>query len=152
MLGLIANSENLSVEQLSADVAQSLRSEDESGTPDSDWENLESRLSRLLGTTGLWTSSRAGDIQHEFERIFSTARVLTDIRPLFAKDSTAAVAGALIVHQLKITVFRDGNYEDMYVSMDDADIIVLRQVLERAEAKGKTLASLMANASIRCFD
>jgi hypothetical protein len=61
-------------------------------------------------------------------------------------------SGALIVHNLKITSFRGGEFEETYFALDNADLVILRKVLDRAEAKTASLESVIAKTGLKYFE
>src|SRR5579864_1646933 len=71
---------------------------------------LQERLNSLLAIEALVLSARAFDIQHEYEKVFRSARIITDIRPVFKLSGTEAI-GAMIVHSLSISYIEDGDYK-----------------------------------------
>jgi hypothetical protein len=65
---------------------------------------LDVNLKSLLSIDALVLSARAFDIQHEYEKVFRSARIVTDLRPVFSADGTAAIA-AMIVHNFIVSYF-----------------------------------------------
>jgi hypothetical protein len=114
-------------------------------------ESFEKRLKSLLNINALVLSARAFDIQHEYEKVFRAARIITDIRPVLNLSGTEAM-GAMIVHNLSVTYFEDGEYKEVVFALDDADISAIRKIIERAEIKSKTLEKLIEKSGIEYFD
>lgn len=112
---------------------------------------LAERLNSLLNIESVVLSARAFDIQHEYEKIFRDARIMTDIRPVFNIAGSEAT-GAMIVHNLTIGYSQDGDHKEIVVAMDDPDITTLKKLLERAETKAKVSEKLIDKAGIRYFD
>jgi hypothetical protein len=57
--------------------------------------------------------------------------------------------GAVIVHLLKLSYHEDGDHKEFFVALDDADLKHLKEVIERAERKAKTLrGKLKAGATM----
>lgn len=138
-------------DQFAADVVDAMRRETTTfQEPVVGWKRFAERLAELLKTEAVGLSSRADDIQHEEPNIFTTARILTDIRPVFEVDAIRA-RGALIIHNLKITYFHNGDYRDLYISMDNADLTLLRSVLDRAEKKSDALKAVIDKAGLTYF-
>jgi hypothetical protein len=96
-------------------------------------------------------SARASDVQHEYEHLFQSARILSDVRPLFNQSGTE-MEGAMVVHNLKITYFQAGEYMEVFISLDNADLSSLRKVVERAEVKTMALEALIAKGGVPYFD
>lgn len=78
---------------------------------------------------------------------FVTARIFTDLRPIFGTKPTAPLA-ALIQHVLELHVDKDGRHEDLHIALDATDIEVLEESLERAKAKQKALSAWAAGAGL----
>ena len=108
------------------------------------------RLKALLGIHCITLSSHARDIQHEYADVFHTARVLTDLRPLF-NSSGAEIDGMMVVHNLEIEYFHGKEYKNMFFALDDADLTKLRKALDRAEAKSATLEQVIKQGKWRYF-
>ncbi len=114
-------------------------------------ENFEKRLKSLLNIEALVLSARAVDIQHEYEKVFKAVRIITDIRPVFNLAGTEAL-GAMIVHNLSVTFFEDGEYKEVVFALDDADLTSIKKVIERAEVKSKLSEQLIEKSGIEYFD
>lgn len=83
---------------------------------------------------------------------FCGARILTDIRPLFAPDLKAAPTAALVVHTLRISYHQGSELKQFYVAMDSEDIQALKNTLDRAESKAENLHAVLDTAKITCLD
>jgi hypothetical protein len=105
-------------------------------------------LEGILGTT-----AKAGEILTEHEKIFETARVMTDFRPIFHVDVSEKPDAGLVIHMLKITQ-RDKHSRkfDAYYALDTNDIAKLMGVLDRAVKKEKALRKTMEDAGLRVLD
>jgi hypothetical protein len=101
----------------------------------------------------LGTAAKAGDILTEHERIFVTARIVTDLRPIFHVDVKEKPDAAVIIHTLKITQ-RDhsGNHADLYFALDHNDLLVMKDLIERALKKENTLKNIVNSATITVLD
>jgi len=140
----------LSLEEFARDTAQFLaRSEDK--PKDYDQPAFERRLVSLLGVESLILSARAVDIQHEFEKLFMSARIVSDIRTVFGV-SVVRPAGAMIVHNLKIRYLEDGQLKESFFALDNADLENLRRVLDRAEIKTTELKQVINKGEIEYFE
>jgi hypothetical protein len=112
---------------------------------------LEGRLVALFSVKSLILSARANDVQHQYGSLFSSARIISDMRTVFDPEDSQP-SGALIVHNLKITSFRGGEFEETYFALDNADLVILRKVLDRAEAKTASLESVIAKTGLKYFE
>jgi len=112
---------------------------------------LDVNLKSLLSIDALVLSARAFDIQHEYEKVFRSARIVTDLRPVFSADGTAAIA-AMIVHNFIVSYFQHGEFKEVVFALDDADVTALKKILDRAETKTKTLEQLITKADVPYFE
>jgi hypothetical protein len=151
LAGTFGAYDDVSIDQFVADVLDAMRRDSEEfRAPATGWEHFGRQLAALLKTKSVRISSRADDVQHEEPNVFTTARILSDLRPVFDPE-TAEPHGALIIHKLKVTYFHDGEYSDIYISMDNADLKLLRSILDRAEKKTEALKSIMDKAALTYF-
>jgi hypothetical protein len=114
-------------------------------------DTLESKLASLLGAEPLVISAKAFDVQHEYEKLFIAARILTDERNVFNQEGTEAI-GTLIVHNLNIKYSENGQFKELFIALDDSDIAKLRRVLDRAEAKTIVIERLIEKTGVRYFN
>jgi len=126
---------------------------EKAGIPVQDKARLAQRLTELLEIEKpLGTTSKANDVLIEHEHSFCSARILTDVRPIFPADLTTALSEAVIVHNLKITYHQDGKHKEFFVAMDSEDIQELKATIERAELKDKSAKSMLGAADVLCLD
>jgi len=139
---------DLSPQEFAHNVAAHLPSRKDKPT---DTLALERKLTALLGVESLVISAKAFDVQHEYDKLFITARIITDTRAVFNQAGTEAV-GTMIVHNLNIKYSENGQFKEAFIALDDADIAKLRRVLDRAEAKTAILEKLIEKTGIRYFE
>jgi hypothetical protein len=115
-------------------------------------EFFKQRVIKLLGyESSLGTTSKALDVMTEHERILCGARVITDVRSVFA-DPAKKPTAAVIVHTLKISYHQDGEHKDFYVALDSSDVRKLKEILQRAELKAGSLSDVLAGTGISVLD
>jgi hypothetical protein len=138
------------------DIAESLKEEKRS---DKDWTDSEEtlgrfkeRLTKLLSIGTLNKIAKAHDVLLEHAQTFAKARILSDIRPVFGEKIDSDLAGAMIVHMLKIDYSRSGRREEFFVALDTKDIQLLIDTLERAKLKTEQLKSVIDSASLEYFE
>lgn len=112
---------------------------------------LEARLKTLLTIEPLALSARAFNVEHEYEHVFRSARIISDARPVF-DQSGSNVLGAMVVHNLAISYVRNAEPKQILFALDHADLVELKKVLDRAEAKNNALEQLLIKADVRLFD
>ena len=112
---------------------------------------FEKRLISLLSIESLALSARAQEIQHDYERVFVSARIVSDIRSVFG-ISTVEPVGALIVHNLKITFFEENSMREIFFAMDNADLSNLRKIIDRADTKTTQLEGMIRKSGVQYFE
>lgn len=115
---------------------------------DSDRTRLADLLGRLVTLPALVSSAKASDVIIEHEHLFTSARVLTDIRPVFVGPATEQPTGAVIVHMLKIEHATGDEVNSFFVALDDEDLRTLGSVIERALAKSKSIGAVLDNGGL----
>jgi hypothetical protein len=131
-------------DEFAADVAAS--GDLELGEPER--ADLRSRLAALLLIPGVTASAKALDLLSEHERLFLTARILTDLRPVFGEGEVATPTAALITHTLKIEYHDASGRDALYMALDDGDLEKFIEVLTRAQKKSSSLRSLVATTGM----
>ncbi len=111
-------------------------------------ERLVGRVRVLLQCKALALLSKAVLLGGQHERLFASAQILTDVRPIFGADVEAEPdpEGAILVHTLRIHFVRgDGSHDSFLVAMADNDIEALTTVLRRATVKSDALQASLAS-------
>jgi hypothetical protein len=113
---------------------------------------LAARLTRLLEIkASLSITSKALDVLTDADRIFYSAKILTDVRPVF-DDEGERIEAAVIIHNLRIHFGQDSDHRDFFVVLDTNDIKELRTVLDRADKKAESLQKLLSSAKVSYLD
>jgi len=134
------------IDELSAAIQES--DAEELQLPDEVRANAKNRLSMFLGIPSLLVSSKAISVRLENDKLFSKARVVSDIRPIFGENVKESPQAAIILHQLGIHYFQDGDHKEFFVAMDTDEIQELISSLERAKAKAESLETVLAAANL----
>ncbi|MEH1942662.1 MAG: hypothetical protein V7L01_20935 [Nostoc sp.] len=112
-------------------------------------QEFERRLAAFLEFDGvLSVTSKAINVMRDHERIFTGSRVLTDMRPIFERDLEKGPAAVVIVHMLKIEYADLEGTHEFFVALDSIDLEELRQQLDRADQKGKSIKLMLGRANI----
>lgn len=148
----ISLSHRVNFESFLKNICDALKAE-KNVPPDADWQKFIKFVTDLLNQKGaIEYSSKALDVLLQNERNFITARIVTDFRPVFKENPADEPAGAVVVHQLKITYREDGEQKNIFFALDSSDIQTLKRVAERAvnkEASTLALASKLNLAVVR---
>ena len=83
--------------------------------------------------------------------MFGFAEIHTDLRPVFGEHTDGLTAeGGVLAHVLRLHhISSEGSHEDFYVALDDEDLEILRDVIDRAEKKSETLRRQLHEAGMR---
>jgi hypothetical protein len=111
-------------------------------------ETLRSRVTDILSIDTLDLVARAHNVLLEHAQTFSSARVVSDIRPIFEDDVKLPPRAAVLVNMLSIEYFSAGIRHKFVVAMDDVDVRELLATLQRARDKSETLQHTMKHGDI----
>ncbi|YAF96119.1 MAG: hypothetical protein AB3A66_26985 [Nodularia sp. CChRGM 3473] len=139
-----------SIDKLIEGISQAVQEDDElPEIVDEQKQEFQRRLAIFLEFDGvLSVTSKAIDVVRDHERIFTGSRILTDMRPIFESDLEKDPAGVAIVHMLKIEYADLEGKHEFFVALDSIDVDQLRQQLDRAERKAKSIGSMLKKANI----
>jgi len=113
-------------------------------------DDFKARLTKLLTIDSMNLTVKALSLKNEYEHIFCTARILTDARPVYGEDLTSPPPAVMIIHTLRISYHDESSrLREIYLAMDSDDIKALKEILDRAEAKSKSLQGLFGAAKVR---
>lgn len=111
-------------------------------------EHLRANLQKLLRVPSMYMGAKATSVLTDNHSNFLSARVLTDVRPVFELESTE-VAGAVILHNLKISFASQGDSErEFFVSLDEVDVQSLISTLQRAQQKAGKLQQMFDKTNL----
>lgn len=107
---------------------------------------LRERVSQLLLLDhSLGVSAKATQLLFSHKNPLLTARIFTDIRPVFTGDENPTPRAAVIVHTLQLVTGTDGRELSHYIALDSADLKTLKRVVDRAIHKEASLKTIMAS-------
>ena|SRR5690348_3556139 len=120
--------------------------------PEKDRLALEKRIASLLRFQCIQISARAGRLQREYENVFLSGRIMSDIRPVFGFSGTDVV-GAIMMHNLKVTYYgAEGDPREIFFALDNDDLEALKSIIERAESKAASMEQLIRKAEVDPLD
>jgi hypothetical protein len=103
------------------------------------WAQRQNAISRMLVSDGpLATGAKAADLLMEQQLVFCTARILSDLRPVF-NEAAEALQGFLPFHTLAVTYHEGGETKTIYFAMDASDLKRLARQIDRAQRKERIL-------------
>jgi hypothetical protein len=107
---------------------------------DTERASLVSRLARVLGLASLRTALKAHDLMTEHSHLFADVRIFSDVRPVFGDLANEPPVGSVIIETLKIEYFDESlDRRAFFVALDHLDLEALKEVVDRAVEKTKTL-------------
>lgn len=98
------------------------------------WLNIKADFTELLGNNHILTTTKAFDLSSDFERILESARIISDIRPVFNDDRTEII-GTIICSTLRLAYTDGDNDKSITIAMDEEDLRNLAKECERALTK-----------------
>ena len=113
---------------------------------------LRERLASLFSIDSIRITAKAADVAYDQPRNLQSARILTDLRPVFSEPVGPSIKAAAIVHTLKLTFSEGYDQEDLFVALDSDDVKALRDLLDRAEAKARSLTVALKPTGIEILD
>jgi hypothetical protein len=110
-------------------------------------------LLAVLSTRGFEALAKAVDIAAASEKVLHTARVITDVRPIFEGDEPAPVpVGAVVLQTLALNYVRDRELRDISISCSTDDLRRLRSTIDRAIAKASSMEEFLFKAGLLTYD
>ncbi len=114
--------------------------------------NFKKHLGRILELSKLTTRAKALSLAADCQRLFSDAKIVSDVRPVFGEDVSKPPLGAVILHSLKIGFAEDGEEREFFVTMDSKDLRELQSWITRALSKDATLSQFIKQSNIEQFE
>lgn len=118
-------------------------------------ERFVHRTARVIVCSSVHLLGKAASIGYQHERLFVDAQILTDLRPVFEEEISDdhGPLGAVLSHVLRLHIIgQSGAHEDVYVALDEGDIKILREALDRAERKSELLRGRLRDLSLTMID
>lgn len=106
---------------------------------------LDTRLRECLGTSGVDQRAKMIDIVSSHERLLRSARLVTDLRPIFQENPTEDPRSAIIAHTLRLSFLESGELRTIHLSLSRDLVLQLRDAGDRALSKHETLVGMFAD-------
>ncbi|MBD2388104.1 hypothetical protein [Cylindrospermum sp. FACHB-282] len=120
---------------------------------DEELSNFKHRLNKLLAIDGSITiSSKARGLLQEYDHIFLKSRIVTDVRPIFKSEIKEGIAGALVVHTLKIEYQDASGLREFYVTLDSNDVQNLQSQISESLVESDVIQSMLNKANVLYLD
>lgn len=114
-----------------------------------EWAAFTRDLATLLACDeSLGVTAKVLSVRREYGNVFCSARILTDIRPVFGPDPSRTPLAAAIVRTLHIAHHAGDSHEDFYVALDADDLRKLGDQIDRAVKKEASLKAVIQDTPI----
>jgi len=130
------------------EVAEAVAVARELELPDVQRQGFQKTFEELISLPNIRHMAKVSILRSAAERLVHTTRILTDVRPIFDDDADDGPAGAVIMHQLEMSVWTEGRHLEMYFALDEDDLVKLQSDVRRALDKGKTLQGFLDRAGL----
>ena len=118
-----------------------------------DWAAFQDAMEAALSDdSALALSTKALGVLQDHARIFCSARVLTDLRPVFRSSVEQEPFAFIVVHTLKVAHHEAGRHHEFFVALDQVDVRHLASLLERAIKKEESLKSLATEKGLKIME
>jgi len=147
----VKSAREISLEEFVEEISDALESLDPSGEkwPPAERKRLEQNLTTLLSADMFALVAKVVDLRTDDERVFCHARILTDLRPVFGSKVEDGPQAMVVVHLLKLGFHTAGEqHPEFFVSLDSDDLKTLKSLIDRAEAKARSLRSHLKNTRL----
>lgn len=109
---------------------------------------LKTRLKKILVDTNVKLRAKAWGLVLERPCVLTSARILTDLRPVFTSKNPATVEACTVIHTLVMEVQEGAEVKTLHVALDLKDLSNLRESIGRAEQKEKALNAIASRAGV----
>ena len=138
--------------QFLEDLMNGIRNSSDLRLAPKDLPKLQSVLERILSIDTLKMIAKAARLQRDGERLYCSSKILSDMRPIFGEDPTRRPIGSVLTHTLKVTYHEGREHREFHVILDSDDLEALGKVVQRAQAKDKTLRELLKSIELPSLD
>lgn len=153
LASLYRTMEDTPIDEFVVDFYHAAISFDKTSTLDIEWDDIKKDLKTVLSNDSFGVTSKAMDILSHYPNTYCSARLVTDIRPVFGQNTNECPPASLVVHTLRISSHQDdSDTKDYYVSLDSQDLHELRRIIERALEKETTLKSMINDTKMQYID
>lgn len=108
------------------------------------------RLLAVLSDEQIALKTKAMALVSERSSLLHKAKIISDVRPVFgsSKKTVDMVEAFSIIHTLVLTSMQDGDYVKNFIALDSADLTSLKEIIDRAQAKEKSLSKFLESSKV----
>lgn len=144
------------IDEFVGEVCDAVRTSRKVEAKEVDWSSFKQDLTALLSCDETFgVTAKALDIRKQHPHVYCTARILTDIRPVFKQDAEAGPVAAFVIHALRISSHDEGDFstvKDFFFSLDADDLRELSKLIDRALMKEASLKSLIQTSDVHYLE
>jgi len=107
------------------------------------WKRLAPSIAAVVALSTVSVLEKSVELAYSFRSLYRSARVLTDIRPVF-NDDGSEVHAAVVTHTLELAYTEDGVTKTLCLAVDAQDLTQLSTICSRAQQKAKAARALMS--------
>jgi hypothetical protein len=148
----LMGSQGKHADALLKDIGAAMRRSGKAGGGLDQQGRLEKNLSRILSDSSLVVAAKALSVATDCPRLFTSARILSDIRPIFGDEASQAPLGAVITHTLRVTYAETGTEKEFFVSLDSRDLATLQDQIKRALQKDSSLRAFVEKSKLKIYE
>jgi hypothetical protein len=110
------------------------------------WQDVVPSVNKLLSNDNISTIVKALDLSYDYANLFQSAKIITDIRPVF--DNNLEVSAAVISFTLRVYYDDLEGSKNISIALDEKDINSLIRACNRALDKGSNAKKFMIKSNI----
>jgi len=112
---------------------------DEGGLPTEIWSAAQRNLLLLADIPSLYVAVKAVELRSAVDKELSSVKLITDLRPVFPRQTSDGPAGFLLIHTLQLSLADIQGGEELYFGVADSLLEDFAAQVERAIAKRQAL-------------
>jgi hypothetical protein len=139
--GALLNNSSLSYDVLSKELLESFQTEFEPPLELDIDQSLE-RLTQIFTSSGnIKLTFKALELYTNVQNAYRDSSLITDIRIVFNDDLSTAERHAIITHQLQLTYNDGADDKQLFLGVDEVDLLKLKGQIERELEKHKLIGN-----------
>jgi hypothetical protein len=107
-------------------------------------QSVKSALTLILVQPNLALKSKAYRLMHSHDRVFTSAEIFSDVRPVFSISGTPKIEAAIAFHTISLNFLNNGEAKTMSFALDSKDLDDLKNVIERALKKDRAIRKFIS--------
>lgn len=115
-----------------------------------DGNRFKERVLFLIQNQHLYYAAKTENLNSEFANLYLSAKIVSDIRPVFGINIDEPPKGAIVIHNLHIhyRAHREDAHKDIYLALDSTDIESMITNLKRAQQKEASLKHIFKKSDM----